>query len=439
MVNEEKRKKQLAERIISNVCSRLTVNLRFLDMAIGMMKNNAYDGTFETDGNEIRYNVDHILKAYRASPEAVTRGYLHTILHCIFRHFFVSPFVKQELWDLSCDIAVEGIINELDLKSLSSPKSLLTDGVIERMRKNINLFTAEKIYSYFAEEKLSANELAEMKELFSFDDHSIWYKIEDEAPEAAGSGGKMQLLAEKWRDISERIQADLETFSRGIGNEKGLLMQNLTVLNREKYDYSEFLKKFSVMGETMKINDDEFDYIFYTYGLKMYKNLPLIEPLEYKETKKIRDFAIIIDTSGSVQGELVQKFVNKTYNILKQKENFFTKINLHIIQCDAEVQEDVKITSQAEFDEYMKNMVLKGFGGTDFRPSFSYVDELIKSGEFTNLKGIIYFTDGCGIFPERKPNYHTAFIYIDDMYNNPNVPAWAVKLVLSSDEIKEEL
>lgn len=185
----------------------------------------------------------------------------------------------------------------------------------------------------------------------------------------------------------------------------------------------------------MKINDDEFDYIFYTYGLQLYEKMPLIEPLEYKEVKRIKEFVIAIDTSGSVAGELVQKFVQKTYNILKQSESFFTKINLHIIQCDAVIQEDAKITSQEEFDEYLKTMKLKGFGGTDFRPVFRYVDDMIKNKEFTNLKGLIYFTDGYGDFPERQPDYHTAFVFIDDDYNNPDVPVWAIKLILQKDEI----
>lgn len=37
----------------------------------------------------------------------------------------------------------------------------------------------------------------------------------------------------------------------------------------------------------------------------------LIEPLEYKEDKVIKDFVIAIDTSGSCAGELVKKFLNK--------------------------------------------------------------------------------------------------------------------------------
>ena len=238
-----------------------------------------------------------------------------------------------------------------------------------------------------------------------------------------------------WREISERIEIDMASFSKGQGKDPGALLQNLREVNRERYDYAAFLKKFAVRGEAMKINDDEFDYIFYTYGLQLYENMPLIEPLEYKEVKRIREFVIAIDTSGSVAGETVQRFVQKTWNILKSSESFFTKINLHIIQCDAKVQEDAKITSQEEFDRYIKSMQIRGLGGTDFRPVFGYVDWLLEKKEFTNLKGLIYFTDGFGTFPERMPPYQAAFVFLSEEINNPEVPPWAVKLVLRDEEI----
>ena len=63
------------------------------------------------------------------------------------------------------------------------------------------------------------------------------------------------------------------------------------------------------------------------------------------------------------------------------------------------------------------------------------MDELVRAGEFTNLKGMIYFTDGRGIFPEKKPDYDAAFVFLDDGYDPPDVPVWAIKLVLQSEEI----
>lgn len=238
-----------------------------------------------------------------------------------------------------------------------------------------------------------------------------------------------------WKTISERMETDVLMFSNGRYGDAGSIVQNLKAVNREKYDYAAFLKKFAVMGEAMKINDDEFDYIFYTYGLNKYKNMPLIEPLEYKEIKAIKEFVIAIDTSGSVIGDLVQTFVQKTYNILKTTESFFSKINLHIIQCDTEIQEHVKITSQEEFDQYIDTMTLKGFGGNNEIALFSYVDELVRQGEFSNLKGMIYLTDGYGIFPDKKPNYEVAFVFINDRYEIPEVPPWLIRLVLQKDEI----
>ncbi len=464
----------------------LAVNLRFLDNAINMLplKPSIITETIATNGRYIFYDESYVLKSYKSGYN-LTRAYLHVILHCVFRHNIVGTLVDTLRWNLACDIAAENIINELDVKALSSPRSIQQNSVIIRIKADCRFVTAEKIYDYLLG-NIDDLQVYAWSELFAEDDHRTWYvkppeqessaqangnsdskdannssadaKNSDsvqsgddtdnstgigENPDSENStGNDIQISAETasqlekdWKEISEKMQIEIEAFSKEKGDTRGSFIQNLNAVNREKYDYTQFLKKFSVMGEAMRVNDDEFDYIFYTYGLKLYERMPLIEPLEYKEVKRIKEFVIAIDTSGSVSGELVQKFIQKTYNILKNEESFFTKINLHIVQCDTDIQEDRKITSQEEFDEYLGTMKLHGFGGTDFRPVFAYVDKLIQSKEFTNLKGLIYFTDGYGDFPARKPPYETAFVFIDDEYNNPDVPPWAIKLVLPSDEI----
>ena len=215
--------------------------------------------------------------------------------------------------------------------------------------------------------------------------------------------------------------------------------ENLKEATREKYDYSDFLRRFMTMGETIQVNDDEFDYIYYTYGLSHYGNMPLVEPLEYKDANKIKDFVIAVDTSASCRGELVQAFLSKTYRIMQQKENFFRKINVHIIQCDNEVQSDTKITCPEEFEEFMKDGRLRGFGSTDFRPVFQYVEALQEAGEFEELKGLLYFTDGYGIYPERMPEYDTAFVFLREDGEAPEVPPWAIKIVLNEEQVGQGL
>ena len=50
-----------------------------------------------------------------------------------------------------------------------------------------------------------------------------------------------------------------------------------------------------------------------------------------------------------------------------------------------------------------------GGGGTDFRPAFEYVNQLCAEKKFSNLRGLLYFTDGMGTYPAKRPAYDTAF------------------------------
>lgn len=452
MSEKAEKLKRLAKDVLILSRNTLLVNLRFLDAALSQFEFFPIEeSTLLTDGKHILYNPRHILQSYKTAKEIPVRDYLHMVMHCVFRHMYMDPTLNRSYWDLACDMAVENVITDLGLKAVTTPRERQQAQYIAAVRKELKYVTAEKIYSYLRQSVPDEKRIAEIRALFYGDNHEIWYMTGDEIEasfglsqesgnetgeqETGAEGKARRAMAAVWQTISERMQVDLETFGKQRGMNPGSLTQNLQAVNREKYDYTAFLKKFAVMGEAMKINDDEFDYIFYTYGLQLYEKMPLIEPLEYKEIKAIKEFVIAIDTSGSTSGELVQKFVQKTYNILKSTESFFTKINLHIIQCDADIQEDKKITCQEDFDEYLKTMQIHGLGGTDFRPVFEYVEQLRKDKAFTNLKGLIYFTDGLGLFPDRKPDYDTAFVFIDNEYNNPNVPPWAIKLVLQAEEI----
>ena len=449
MTEKQEKLNKLARDVLILSRNTLLVNLRFLDAALSQFELIPIEeSTLLTDGKHILYNPRHILENYKAAKEIPVRDYLHIVMHCVFKHMYMDPTLNRSYWDLACDIAVENVITELNLKAVATARERQQAQYIAAIKKELKHVTAEKIYSYLRQFMPDPNQIAQIRGLFYADNHEIWYMTTTEIEERfglssdsgqgegeTGESGLSAGMAAVWQTISERMQVDLETFGKQRGLLPGSLTQNLAAVNREKYDYTAFLKKFAVMGEAMKINDDEFDYIFYTYGLQLYEKMPLIEPLEYKEIKAIKEFVIAIDTSGSTSGELVQKFVQKTYNILKSTESFFTKINLHIIQCDADIQEDKKITCQEDFDEYLKSMKIRGLGGTDFRPVFEYVEQLRKDKEFTNLKGLIYFTDGFGAFPAKKPDYDTAFVFVDDEYNNPDVPPWAIKLILQKDEI----
>ncbi|WP_248922874.1 VWA-like domain-containing protein [Olsenella intestinalis] len=238
-----------------------------------------------------------------------------------------------------------------------------------------------------------------------------------------------------WRRVAKSLAVNLQTYARSRGQGLKGLVDDLEESSHARVDYADFLRQFAIPGEVLKVSDDEFDYVYYTYGLKLYGNLPLIEPLEYREEKRVREFVIVIDTSGSVWGGIVRRFIDATFDILKSTEAFFERVHVHIVQCDAAVQTDDVITNLQELKEWGRTMRLHGMGGTDFRPAFAYVDRLVEEGVFENLGGLVYFTDGWGTYPEWMPDYKVAFVFYDENYRKEIVPPWAAQIVLDDAAI----
>lgn len=425
---EQKKISALAEQVMGLAHDEILMHLRFFDMAISQLKLKERNeiGCLATDGETLFYDPVYVLMLYRKEPKAISRMYLHVLLHCIFSHGFQYDRLDREKWDLAADIAVENVIINMELAGVALESDADAARKLKVLQEDVGVLTAERIYHYFRHSMLTPGETEELKRLFVRDVHTLWKPAE-----------QLEVTREQWKKISERVKADLKSFSKAQ-NGAETLEKNLEETTRDRYDYGEILRRFTVMGEDIMVNDDEFDYIYYTYGLEHYGNLPLIEPLEYKESNKVREFAIAIDTSASCRGAVVKAFLQKTYSILKESENFFHKMNVHIIQCDSEVQSDTRITCDDDFETFMKYGKLSGFGSTDFRPVFQYLEKLKGQGEFENLKGLIYFTDGYGIYPEKMPDYDVIFAFLDEDENRGPIPPWSMKVVLESDVLEEE-
>jgi len=422
--------KSLGVSIFCAARDELYFSMRFLDVALSsfVYQMDSSVSPFGTDGAVMYFHPQQLGGLLRENRILVNRGYLHMVFHCIFRHMF-KRMEDERYWDLSCDIAAEHLIDGCDKRPVRWSRSLLRRETYRKLETGGRVMNAERIFRELKAWELTEKELSRLEEEFRTDDHRYW---ENRGPERK----KEPELSRKWQEINEKMETDLETFSKEASEENGSFLGQLRVENRERQDYREFLRKFSVLREEMGTDPDTFDYGFYSYGLTLYGNMPLIEPLETREVRRIADFVIVIDTSMSCSGTLVRRFLEETYSVLKQNDSYFRRVNVHIIQCDEKVHSDVKITSEKELKKYMDQFELYGEGGTDFRPAFAYVDELLGRGEFDDLKGLIYFTDGYGIYPSRMPPYKTAFVFLEEDYRDVDVPAWAIRLVLREDELE---
>ncbi len=431
MVNNDMEKiHQLAGKLMNYARDSILVNLRFLDTAVSALALEPRAGLsgFASDGGKIYYDPVFLLKKYKEEPAYALRIYLHILFHLIFFHSFQYDKLDKEAWNLAADIAVEAAVMELGLPDGGLALDEQKDRKLRGIKADIGAVTAEKIYRYLKNFHISAKERRELSLLFFMDSHVMWEAKEEQ---------ELSLSMEQWKKLSERVRADLKSFSAGKTDSQSM-EQSLNQAVKDRYSYRDLLSRFTVMNEDMQINDDEFDYIYYTYGLSEYGNMPLVEPLEYKDSKKVKDFVIAIDTSASCRGALVKAFLQKTYAILSGGDTFFKKMNVHLIQCDHEVQKDTRITSLEDMKDFLANEKLTGFGSTDFRPVFAHVDELLSKGEFENLKGLIYFTDGYGLYPQKMPPYEVMFVFLDNGDEGPEVPPWAVKVLLDYEELEDE-
>lgn len=419
--------------ILRNARNELYLNLRFMDTALSalLFSPDTQRRGVATDGFCLRFQPEDLVLLYRRGRVYVNRIYLHMVLHCIFLHMDTRRGREKNLWDLSCDIAAEALIDGFLIKALRLPPSPARREMYERLKKQTAVMNAQSIYDALEKEAFSEGRLKRIAAEFYADSHDLWE--DDRKP------NRSRERQNRWEEIRQTMETEMETFSKMPSGEAGDLRTQIHIENREKTDYREFLRQFSVMRETMQVDMDAFDYIYYDYGLRTYGNMPLIEPLETKEIKKIQEFVIVIDTSMSCSGELVRQFLEETYSVLTQSETYFKKVNIHIIQCDDRVREDVAITSAETLKSYMERLTINGCGGTDFRPAFQYVDELVGKQRFSRLKGLLYFTDGRGIYPVKRPAYDTAFVFMEQDFLDVDVPPWAMKIILSPEDLDRDV
>ena len=422
----------LCTQIFTNARDELYLNMHYLDLALSSFGFEA-DPTLSsvaTDGFVIYYRPEWVFAMYKRGRVHINRAFLHMVFHCLFCHLDTRGKRAKDYWNLACDIAMESVIDGLYKKCVHVPPSPYRRELYLRLGKQMPVLTAEGIYDALQNMNLNERQYERMAEEFLVDDHSYWDLPEDSP--------KTPIVRQtQWSNNREKVQTEMETMGNQQDEESKSMLEQVQVENRERYDYRRFLQRFSVLREEMQVDPDSFDYIFYTYGLSLYGNMPLVEPLESKEVSRIEDFVVVIDTSMSCSGDLVRRFLEETYDVLCQSDSYFKKTNIHIIQCDEQVQQDRLITNREEMEAYMRDFTIIGQGGTDFRPAFEYVNGLIRQGAFHRLKGLLYFTDGEGIYPVKRPVYDTAFVFLKDQYTDISVPAWAMKLIMEPEQLTE--
>ena len=422
---DDKNLSAVGRDIIQSGRTQLCLALPYLSgtlCALDLAPGESVTTSAATDGETLYYSAAYLAAGFLKSERFSPRLNLHIVLHCLFRHLKKRRGRDAALWDLACDAAVESVIDALPYACLRKPSAPARELFLAECRREMKVLSAEGIYRLLLRERPPEYKIASLSRLFAMDDHGLWDAEERQDRERSERQDK------RWQDAASGAGTALESALSQEGAGGGNVMEQLSIAARDDVDYRKFLRRFAAPREVLRADTDAFDYIYYTYGLTRYGNMPLIEPPETKEERRIEDFVIAIDTSMSTSGLLVREFLASTYAILRSADSFTRKLNIHILQCDDQLRSDRKIESLEELRRYMEDLPLSGGSATDFRPVFAHVDRLLKAGEFHNLRGLLYFTDGMGIYPTKRPDYEAAFILLEEPPLSVKMPPWAIRI-----------
>lgn len=465
-------RQELAVEVLRLAKDRLLVSSPFLAPAASLLpfvpSPDALSPLSGTDAKAFYFNADHVLACFAATHEAPVHDYVHTLLHCLFLHPFANPGQNRARWDLACDIAAECVAVEL-----CGPRPGDTGSSMEYARGRIcgalqqAPLTAESMFELLKTGRF-VDEEKTWQQLFCVDDHRFWYERPG-AQSTAGAGADAGHASERpdseseaetepdgahdedsahfkspkdtWQYAAHSIASSMKhqhaSPQSGWGRNLSGLFANLGVppMGHKKPALDEFLRSFATFEETPRPSSDEFDYALYTYGFALYGDTPIIEPLETRDEKRIREFVIGIDVSGSVWGPTVTRFAQIVQGVLCNEGLFSSALRIRIIQCDTQIVAEDVIDAPEHMRKWIEGLRLHGGGGTDLRPVFQRVDELVEHGEINDLNGVICLTDGYANFPKCATPYKTAFVLTPDGAQNL-VPPWAMTFMLEEEDFR---
>ena len=116
--------------------------------------------------------------------------------------------------------------------------------------------------------------------------------------------------------------------------------------------------------------------------------------------------AVAVDTSGSMGSDELKEAMTEVKGIL-----LAAGARVEFIACDAEVHAKGTITT---FQQATK--MLKGGGGTDFRPVFDELER--RRGNRPEL--LVFLTDGYGPAPEKQPSFKTIWFLVGPNTQSPS-------------------
>lgn len=347
----------------------------------------------QTDGIHLYYHPQTLWDSYSRNSAKAAEQFLHVVVHCLFGHVMKAPgyLNHTQQFDFAADYQTAAFIGLLYTHRLlpfnppphSPPTKWYSFGQLMDFKKH------------------PAVPASDNHDLWRFSDNTEFpFLISGDGP---GENSPDKSLTQ-WQEIEQRVFQQLSDST--WGNLTNSLEERLDAPKESPNSYKELLQSIFRVSSTAGENPDDLDLMLYHYGCQL--GTPIVEPCEELEEPNNGSLIIAIDTSGSCCGEIAGQFLKETCQMLKDVGPRW-RGNLVVLQCDAKIQQVIHVKEPAHFSQKLaQNYVLRGMGGTDFRPAFQWANDFQKKG--SPLSALLYLSDGYGDFPGHPPDYPVYFI-----------------------------
>ncbi len=325
-----------------------------------------------SDGKSFEYNDEFIESA---SDEELAFALSHAALHKILNHTTRKTKRATYLWQLATDYAVSSMLKESGYNLPS----------FARYQQRFDGLYAEEIYEILKDE-IKNEEFSDDEELesgFNEENKQQQKQHEHKPNEENQKNEDYQMEAELEERLDQKfIEQMLENFSEEMPE---AIKRYLDIKPASKINWKHELRR---AVEHYAKND----YALYPASKKLLYEGIYLPSLRSQELSLV----IAIDTSGSIDKELLDTFLSEMAYILLS----FPDYTIEFLAVDDEVREHISLQRGMEFPKFVH-----GGCGTDFRVTFDYLEQ-----KRITPKLLLYFSDLEGFFPKEEPDYEVIWI-----------------------------
>ena len=326
------------------------------------------------------------------SPEEQSALVIHEALHVALRHVQRGRALKlreggdydARRWNIACDAVINQSLRSCRWCKLPKaawyPEHCLMGAQLRE--RAAELWTAEEIYLQ------SPRKEGEKGKFLRTADEFLAGDLIDTDNVCALSGAVHEQHMEDgtWRERLVRAQA---------GSAPRSILRRLSAdIPRPAVRWQSVLRDFMV-ARLMPITESSWSRLA-RRTLALGDAALFLEPGVDRQ-RGIRRAGIVIDTSGSVDDDMLRAFLAEINSLMVT-----TGCEVVLIDCDAEVQQ-VSLHRTP-----IRDYVAKGGGGTDFRPALAALAKV-------RLDIAVYFTDLLGTFPEKAPSIPLLWAVTNDL------------------------